>query len=307
MIENKKLIKDNELSFFLWEITFKGKKQTGIVAGFDQDEYKKGAIVKHELTRKEKEQDRIKHIKSVGIQTGPVMLAYHEPKVLENLKLKIKKSIPDYNVKFKSAIHKVWKINSIYTKDIEKFFLNIKKIYIADGHHRSAAASKINSKNEKNKIKSKILGVIFDFSELNIYPYHRLLNDKKLINDLFNWMEKNKADYTNTFCNLMDINSDEIYKNNDFIDWKNEWKKRSELNNSTKEKQSKLMKSNNPIVIPRNHKVEEALAEADKGSLDKMKKLLAILKNPYDNQNNIGEYQAPAPSSNEKYQTFCGT
>ncbi len=132
-------------------------------------------------------------------------------------------------------------------------------------------------------------------------------NDKKLINDLFNWMEKNKADYTNTFCNLMDINSDEIYKNNDFIDWKNEWKKRSELNNSTKEKQSKLMKSNNPIVIPRNHKVEEALAEADKGSLDKMKKLLAILKNPYDNQNNIEEYQVPAPSSNEKYQTFCGT
>ena len=132
-------------------------------------------------------------------------------------------------------------------------------------------------------------------------------NDKKLINDLFNWMEKNKADYTNTFCNLMDINSDEVYKSNDFIDWKNKWKKRSELNNSTKEKQSKLMKSNNPIVIPRNHKVEEALAEADKGSLDKMKKLLAILKNPYDNQNNIGEYQAPAPSSNEKYQTFCGT
>ena len=132
-------------------------------------------------------------------------------------------------------------------------------------------------------------------------------NDKKLINDLFNWMEKNKADYTNTFCNLMDINSDEIYKNNDFINWKNEWKKRSELNNSTKEKQSKLMKSNNPIVIPRNHKVEEALAEADKGSLDKMKKLLAILKKPYDNQNNIKEYQAPAPLSNEKYQTFCGT
>ena len=132
-------------------------------------------------------------------------------------------------------------------------------------------------------------------------------NDKKLINDLFNWMEKNKADYTNTFCNLMDINSDEIYKNNDFIDWKNEWKKRSELNNSTKEKQSKLMKLNNPIVIPRNHKVEEALDEADKGSLDKIKKLLTILKNPYNNQNNIEEYQTPAPSSNEKYQTFCGT
>ena len=132
-------------------------------------------------------------------------------------------------------------------------------------------------------------------------------NDKKLINDLFNWMEKNKADYTNTFCHLMGINSDEVYKNVEFVNWKNEWKKRSELNNSTKEKQIKLMKKNNPTVIPRNHKVEEALAEADKGSLDKMKKLLAILKNPYDNQNNIEEYQTPAPSNNEKYQTFCGT
>ncbi len=132
-------------------------------------------------------------------------------------------------------------------------------------------------------------------------------SDKKLINDFFDWMKKNKADFTNTFCNLMGIYSDEVYKNNDFINWKNAWKKRSELNNSTKEKQIKLMKLNNPTVIPRNHKVEEALAEAEKGSLDKMKKLLTILKNPYENQSNIEEYLAPAPISNEKYQTFCGT
>ena len=157
--------------------------------------------------------------------------------------------------------------------------------------------------NFQNIYEDKWLNMIRD--KLGLFGEEK--NDKKLINDLFNWMEKNKADYTNTFCNLMDINSDEIYKNNDFINWKNEWKKRSELNNSTKEKQIKLMKKNNPTVIPRNHKVEEALAEADKGSLDKMKKLLAILKNPYDNQNNIQEYQTPAPSNNEKYQTFCGT
>ena len=157
--------------------------------------------------------------------------------------------------------------------------------------------------NFQNIYEDKWLNMIRD--KLGLFGEDK--NDKKLINDLFNWMEKNKADYTNTFCNLMDINSDEIYKNNDFINWKNEWKKRSELNNSIKEKQSELMKLNNPIVIPRNHKVEEALAEAEKGSLDKMKKLLAVLKNPYDNQNNIEEYQIPAPSSNEKYQTFCGT
>ena len=105
----------------------------------------------------------------------------------------------------------------------------------------------------------------------------------------------------------MSINSDEIYKKNDFINWKNRWIKRSMLNNSAKEKQSKIMEENNPTVIPRNHKVEEALAEAEKGNLDKIKKLLTIFKNPYNNQNNIKEYQVPAPSSNKKYQTFCGT
>ena len=132
-------------------------------------------------------------------------------------------------------------------------------------------------------------------------------DDKKLISDLLDWMKKNKADYTNTFCNLMGINSDEVYKKKDFINWKNEWNKRSKLNNSTKEKQSKLMAENNPKVIPRNHKVEEALSEVDKGNLDKMKKLLTILKNPYDIQNNIEEYKIPAPSNSKKYQTFCGT
>ncbi len=157
--------------------------------------------------------------------------------------------------------------------------------------------------NFQNIYEDKWLNMIRD--KLGLFGEEK--NDKKLINDLFNWMEKNKADYTNTFCHLMGINSDEVYKNVEFVNWKNEWKKRSELNNSTKEKQIKLMKKNNPTVIPRNHKVEEALAEADKGSLDKMKKLLAILKNPYDNQNNIQEYQTPAPSNNVKYQTFCGT
>ncbi len=131
-------------------------------------------------------------------------------------------------------------------------------------------------------------------------------SDKKLINDLFGWMEKNKADYTNTFCHLMNIYSDDVYKNTDFLNWINNWKKRSELNNSTKEKQNKLMRKNNPTFIPRNHKVEEALAEADKGNLDKMKKLLTILKNPYETQDKIEEYQVP-PTNNEKYQTFCGT
>ena len=133
-------------------------------------------------------------------------------------------------------------------------------------------------------------------------------NDRQLIDDLLNWMEKYKIDYTNTFCHLMEIKIDEnTYKDESFITWFDEWKKRSKLNNSSKEKQIELMKKNNPIVIPRNHKVEEALTEANNGNLEKMKKLNDILKNPYSNQKNIAEYQVPAPMSNEKYQTFCGT
>ena len=103
-------------------------------------------------------------------------------------------------------------------------------------------------------------------------------NDKTLINDLLNWMEKNKIDYTNTFCHLMGIETDNIcYQNNDFVKWFNLWKTRSKQNNSDVKKQLVLMKKNNPIVIPRNHKVEEALAEADEGNLTYIKKLLSIL------------------------------
>ena len=67
------------------------------------------------------------------------------------------------------------------------------------------------------------------------------------------------------------------------------------------------MKKNNPIVIPRNHKVEEALADADKGNLEKFKKFLKVLNDPYSHNQNIGEFQKPGPITNKKYKTFCGT
>ena len=132
-------------------------------------------------------------------------------------------------------------------------------------------------------------------------------NDQTLINKLLNWMKNNNADYTNTFCHLMGFEiDDEIYKNDDFKDWSNEWQKRLKLNSSS-DKHLELMKKTNPIVIPRNQKVEEALADADKGNLETMNKLLKVLSNPYSDQENINEFQKPATIGNEKYQTFCGT
>jgi uncharacterized protein YdiU (UPF0061 family) len=132
-------------------------------------------------------------------------------------------------------------------------------------------------------------------------------NDKKMIDDLLNWMEKNKADYTNTFCYLMNIDvvNNEIYKDNDFLAWLKNWQNRLLVNNGTKEKSLNLMKNINPTVIPRNHKVEEALLSANDYNLEKMNKLLLVLNNPYNSQQNIKEFQTP--SLNNDYQTFCGT
>jgi uncharacterized protein YdiU (UPF0061 family) len=77
------------------------------------------------------------------------------------------------------------------------------------------------------------------------------------------------------------------------------------MNNSSKEKQLHIMQNVNPSVIPRNHKVEEALVAANDDNLEVMNKLLSVLNKPYDNQKNIEKYKSP--SGNREYQTFCGT
>ena len=133
--------------------------------------------------------------------------------------------------------------------------------------------------------------------------------DESLIIDLLTWMHQNKADYTNTFCVLMNenIKEDKIYKDESFLGWKEQWQERLKPHNNSPEKSLKLMRSANPLVIPRNHKVEEALEAANNDDLNPMKNLLKVLEKPYENQEGISEYQSPAPASDKKYQTFCGT
>ena len=134
-------------------------------------------------------------------------------------------------------------------------------------------------------------------------------NDQILIIELLTWMYKNKVDYTNTFCFLMNekFYNNKIYNDKNFLIWKEKWENRLRLNNNSQEKYLKLMHSVNPLIIPRNHKVEEALTAANDGDLEVMNKLLAVLKKPYENQNSIIDFQSPAPSSDKAYQTFCGT
>ena len=121
-------------------------------------------------------------------------------------------------------------------------------------------------------------------------------NDLKLINNLLNWMESNQADYTNTFCYLMkiDTNDDLKFKDINFINWLKEWENRILINNGSKEKSINLMKKTNPIFIPRNHKVEEALENANKNNFQHLNDLLDVVKKPYTNNENLKQYKKPA-------------
>ena len=133
-------------------------------------------------------------------------------------------------------------------------------------------------------------------------------NDNLLFLDLLTWMHQNKADYTNTFCHLMDPQSynEPIYKDVYFEDWKKNLKIRQLKNNNSYENSIELMKNNNPLIIPRNHKVEEVLALAERNDFKPLTKFLKILTRPYTKQKDTSDFQSLLGSS-ENYKTFCGT
>ncbi len=156
--------------------------------------------------------------------------------------------------------------------------------------------------------------IIHSFKEKYEIKFHKMMKKKLglitdevddviLIQELLDTMEKNKLDYTNTFRDLM---NDKV--NNETLKiFKDKWKIRIDKQNRSHEEVLTLMRNNNPVVIPRNHKVEESLKEAHKGNLVSFNNLLNALKDPYTERNNLTLYQQPAPETDKKYKTFCGT
>ena len=133
--------------------------------------------------------------------------------------------------------------------------------------------------------------------------------DEQLIIELLSWMHQNKADYTNTFCYLMNEckSNNEIYNEKNFILWKKKWEDRIKLNNNSLEKSLKIMRQVNPLVIPRNHLVEDALKYATKmNDINKVIELLKVLENPYSTISSTSFYQS-TPHSEKNYVTYCGT
>mgnify|MGYP001312700915 CR=1 FL=1 len=134
--------------------------------------------------------------------------------------------------------------------------------------------------------------------------------DKNLIEDLLKWMMQSKADYTNTFCSLLktEIKKDKNFQDSNFISWYKRWENRLANNKKSKVESLALMQANNPLIIPRNHKVEEILEAASKNdNLKPLHSLLNYLKKPYKNQPGISDYQATPELNGRKYITYCGT
>lgn len=156
--------------------------------------------------------------------------------------------------------------------------------------------------------------IIHSFKEKYEIKFHKMMKKKLglitdevddviLIQELLDTMEKNKLDYTNTFRDLM---NDKV--NNETLKiFKDKWKIRIDKQNRSHEEVLTLMRNNNPVVIPRNHKVEESLKEAHKGNLVSFNNLLNALKDPYTERSDLTLYQQPAPETDKKYKTFCGT
>ena len=130
-------------------------------------------------------------------------------------------------------------------------------------------------------------------------------DDEELINNLIKWMQQKKPDFTNTFCNLMNYDhaDDEEFEDDEFNNWKREWKKRVES-----KEYLDVMISCNPTLIPRNYLVEEALSEAETdGKFDKFNELNEIISSPYQLKKVNIKYLETPSKTNIPYKTFCGT
>ncbi|WP_413408228.1 protein adenylyltransferase SelO [Paenibacillus amylolyticus] len=134
--------------------------------------------------------------------------------------------------------------------------------------------------------------------------------DEALIKDLLELMEKHSADYTNTFLALTfdTLEGTALFGTPEFAEWNERWQARLDRQQGAKKVSQELMRTNNPAVIPRNHRVEEALEQAENhGDLSVMQKLLAVLSDPFAHSPEQAEYAELPAQCNTSYQTFCGT
>lgn len=179
-------IKEDEACYYLYELIMDGRSQTGIVACSSIDDYANGVIKKHENTREDKELDRIHHVDTCNMQTGPIFLAYRSNQALNEIVKSVQSLKALYSFTSEDGVsHNVWKIaNKELVARIYQLFQQTNQIYIADGHHRAASAVKVGLKRRQRhpgydgtEEFNYFLSVLFPDDQLKILPYNRAIKD----------------------------------------------------------------------------------------------------------------------------------
>ncbi|MBO4315049.1 MAG: DUF1015 domain-containing protein [Prevotella sp.] len=181
------LVQDDAPHYYIYAQTMNGKTQYGLVVGAYVNDYLTGVIKKHELTRRDKEEDRMKHVRVNNANIEPVFFAYPDNEVLDALIMRYAKTEPEYD--FIAPIdgfrHQFWVIsNEADIATITEEFAKMPSLYIADGHHRSAAAALVGAEKQKANPNHKgdeeynyFMAVCFQASQLTILDYNRVVKD----------------------------------------------------------------------------------------------------------------------------------
>ena len=186
MVENGDFVQDDKPCYYLYELTMNGRSQTGIVACASIDDYLNGMIKKHENTRREKEEDRVRHVDICDAQTGPIFLAYRNQESLKKIVADVKAGTVLFDFTSEDGIrHRGWKIaDTEKISAIYEAFHQMNALYIADGHHRAASAVRVGVKRREEhpgytgeEEFNYFLSAIFPDDELMIMDYNRVVRD----------------------------------------------------------------------------------------------------------------------------------
>lgn len=181
------LVQDSHEDYYLYAQTMNGRTQYGLVVGAYVEDYLNGVIKRHELTRKDKEDDRMKHIRATNANMEPVFLAYPDNRVLNDLMMRYATTRPvyDFIAPLDGFRHQFWVISD--PDDIQmitRTFAEIPNLYIADGHHRTAAAARVGEEKAENdpdhtgkEEYNYFMAVCFQASQLTILDYNRVIKD----------------------------------------------------------------------------------------------------------------------------------
>ena len=173
------LRQDSQACFYLYRQIMGGHQQTGLVAVADCEDYLRGTIRKHELTRPDKEDDRVRHIDALDAQTGPAFLAYRAVPEIDALVARRTAEMPAVDFVAPDRVqHTAWKLSDRADIEfIQAALQRVRLLYIADGHHRCAAAARVYQARRGAGNSRYFLAVSFPDNQLQILPYHRVLKD----------------------------------------------------------------------------------------------------------------------------------